>query len=65
MLPSNHILSNPICSPSLYRELTTRLWLPTRLVSTFAGRELTRQAYREAIDREYRFYSYGDAMLVV
>ena len=33
------------------------------LVSAFAGRERVLAAYREAIEREYRFYSYGDAML--
>lgn len=35
------------------------------LVSTFAGRELMRQAYEEAIAERYRFFSYGDAMLIV
>jgi len=35
------------------------------LVATFAGRSLIERAYREAIDEEYRFYSYGDAMLIV
>ena len=35
------------------------------LVSAFAGVELTRQAYQAAIEEQYRFYSYGDAMLVV
>jgi len=35
------------------------------LVETFAGRSLIERAYREAIDEEYRFYSYGDAMLIV
>jgi S-adenosylmethionine:tRNA ribosyltransferase-isomerase len=34
------------------------------LVSAFAGREHILAAYREAIDKEYRFYSYGDAMLI-
>jgi S-adenosylmethionine:tRNA ribosyltransferase-isomerase len=34
------------------------------LVSAFAGRERVLEAYREAIDAGYRFYSYGDAMLV-
>jgi S-adenosylmethionine:tRNA ribosyltransferase-isomerase len=34
------------------------------LVSAFAGRERTLEAYREAIVRGYRFYSFGDAMLI-
>jgi S-adenosylmethionine:tRNA ribosyltransferase-isomerase len=35
------------------------------LVRTFGGDELIRRAYEEAIREEYRFYSYGDAMLIV
>lgn len=35
------------------------------LVSALAGRDLLLQAYREAVERHYRFYSFGDAMLVV
>lgn len=34
------------------------------LVCAFAGRELVLDAYREAVRRGYRFYSYGDAMLI-
>ncbi len=34
------------------------------LVSAFAGLDLILQAYRAAIEAEYRFYSYGDAMLI-
>lgn len=35
------------------------------LVSAFAGREKVLHAYQEAINRQYRFYSYGDAMFLV
>lgn len=35
------------------------------LVSAFAGRELIMKAYREAIKEKYRFFSYGDAMLIL
>lgn len=35
------------------------------LTAAFCGRKLLAQAYREAIQRGYRFYSYGDAMLII
>jgi S-adenosylmethionine:tRNA ribosyltransferase-isomerase len=35
------------------------------LVSAFAGRERVLHAYRSAIAEGYRFYSYGDAMLIL
>jgi len=35
------------------------------LVSAFAGQKLCRQAYSQAIEKRYRFYSYGDCMLIV
>ena len=35
------------------------------LVSAFAGREHVLAAYQAAIEREYRFYSFGDAMLIL
>ena len=34
------------------------------LVSAFAGVEFLREAYKEAVRERYRFYSYGDAMLI-
>lgn len=35
------------------------------LVSALAGRELVLEAYRQAVAEKYRFYSYGDCMLIV
>jgi S-adenosylmethionine:tRNA ribosyltransferase-isomerase len=35
------------------------------LVSALAGRECVLAAYREAVAQRYRFYSFGDAMLIV
>jgi S-adenosylmethionine:tRNA ribosyltransferase-isomerase len=35
------------------------------LVSAFAGRDLMKKAYQHAIEEKYRFYSYGDAMLIL
>jgi S-adenosylmethionine:tRNA ribosyltransferase-isomerase len=35
------------------------------LVSAFAGRELILRAYKEAVKEKYRFYSYGDCMLIL
>jgi S-adenosylmethionine:tRNA ribosyltransferase-isomerase len=34
------------------------------LVSAFAGEEVIRHAYQHAIEQRYRFFSYGDAMLL-
>ena len=49
--------------------LVTNFHLPRSsllmLVSGFGGRELIMNAYRLAVERRYRFYSYGDAMLVL
>jgi S-adenosylmethionine:tRNA ribosyltransferase-isomerase len=49
--------------------LVTNFHLPRSslllLVSAFAGRERVLAAYAEAVRKRYRFYSYGDAMLVV
>ncbi len=35
------------------------------LVSAFCGKSLAKMAYQEAISKKYRFYSYGDAMLIL
>ena len=35
------------------------------MVSAFAGHDFMMDAYQEAIKKKYRFYSYGDAMLII
>ncbi|HVG18904.1 MAG TPA: S-adenosylmethionine:tRNA ribosyltransferase-isomerase [Blastocatellia bacterium] len=49
--------------------LVTNFHLPQSsllmLVAAFGGRELILDAYRHAVEREYRFYSYGDGMLIL
>jgi S-adenosylmethionine:tRNA ribosyltransferase-isomerase len=35
------------------------------LISALAGREFVLRAYREAVEQQYRFYSYGDCMLIL
>lgn len=51
------------------RGLLTNFHLPRStllmLVCAFAGREFALRAYRHAIEERYRFYSYGDCMLIV
>ncbi|MFQ5628240.1 MAG: S-adenosylmethionine:tRNA ribosyltransferase-isomerase, partial [bacterium] len=49
--------------------LITNFHLPAStllmLVSAFAGRDFVFKAYRKAIKEKYRFYSYGDAMMIL
>jgi S-adenosylmethionine:tRNA ribosyltransferase-isomerase len=51
------------------RGLLTNFHLPQStllmLVSAFAGRDFTLRAYRHAVEARYRFYSYGDCMLIL
>ena len=35
------------------------------MISAFAGREFVMDAYKAAVDNRYRFYSYGDCMLIL
>jgi S-adenosylmethionine:tRNA ribosyltransferase-isomerase len=52
----------------IVNQLLTNFHLPCSsllaLVAGFAGRENVLQAYRHAVDSGYRFYSYGDCMLI-
>lgn len=64
-----NLFLHPQNKPLRVNHLLTNFHLPKStlimLVASFAGLEKTLQLYHEAIDKEYRFYSYGDAMLIV
>ena len=59
----------PGYEPKVVDALVTNFHLPgstlLMLVSAFAGRERILEAYRRALEKGYRFYSYGDAMLIL
>ncbi len=63
------LLITPGFSFSLVDGLITNFHLPKSsllfLVSAFAGYDLIKSAYRRAVDLRYRFYSYGDGMLIL
>jgi len=65
---STRLLILPGSEFRVVTDLLTNFHLPRSsllmLVAAFAGRERVLDAYREAIEREYRFYSYGDAMFI-
>jgi len=60
---------NPNNLPKRVDHLLTNFHLPKStlimLVSSFIGREKTLSLYEEAIKKKYRFFSYGDAMLII
>lgn len=64
-----NIFITPGFSFNVINVLLTNFHLPKStlivLVSALAGNDLIRTAYKEAVDRKYRFYSFGDAMLVL
>jgi S-adenosylmethionine:tRNA ribosyltransferase-isomerase len=35
------------------------------MVSAFAGHDFMKRAYEEAVKEKYKFYTYGDAMLII
>lgn len=66
---SNLFIHPPYEFKSPVDALLTNFHLPRStlllLVSAYAGRERILRAYREAVRRSYRFYSFGDAMLII
>ena len=66
---STDIFIHPPYQPRAVGALLTNFHLPKStllmLVSAFAGREFVLRAYAEAIAQRYRFYSYGDCMLIL
>jgi S-adenosylmethionine:tRNA ribosyltransferase-isomerase len=66
---STDIFIYPPYQPRAVGALLTNFHLPKStllmLVSAFAGREFALRAYAEAIAERYRFYSYGDCMLIL
>ena len=63
------IFLNPNNKPQRVDSILTNFHLPKStlimLVASFVGLEKTLQIYHEAIEKKYRFFSYGDAMLIV
>ncbi len=66
---STALFVRPGYVPKVVDGLLTNFHLPRStllmLVAALAGRERLLAAYREAVERRYRFYSYGDAMLLL
>ena len=54
---------------SIANAMITNFHLPKTsliiMISAFGGYDLIKKAYREAVQKEYRFFSYGDAMLII
>ncbi|MFA6756889.1 MAG: tRNA preQ1(34) S-adenosylmethionine ribosyltransferase-isomerase QueA [Sulfurospirillaceae bacterium] len=69
MQGSSNLFLHPQNPPQRVSHLLTNFHLPCStlimLVASFIGVEKTLEIYHEAISKEYRFYSYGDAMLIL
>ena len=66
---SSNLFIYPGFSFRMVDVLLTNFHLPKStllmLVAAFAGQDLTVKAYQEAINKNYRFYSYGDCMIII
>jgi S-adenosylmethionine:tRNA ribosyltransferase-isomerase len=64
-----NLFLHPNNKPMRVNHLLTNFHLPKStllmLVASFVGLEITKKLYDEAIKNRYRFYSYGDAMLII
>ena len=64
-----NLFLHPNNKPLRVNHLLTNFHLPKStllmLVASFVGLEKTQEIYKEAIKEKYRFYSYGDAMLIL
>lgn len=64
-----NLFLHPHNPPKRINHLLTNFHLPQStllmLVASFVGLEETHRIYKEAIDKQYRFFSYGDAMLIL
>ena len=66
---TTELFIRPGCQFKIVDAMVTNFHLPKTtllaLVAAFAGLENTLKAYKHAIEKRYRFYSYGDAMLII
>lgn len=65
----SNLFLHPNNKPQRVNYLLTNFHLPKStlimLVASFIGIDETKRVYQEAIDKKYRFFSYGDAMLII
>jgi len=58
--PGYHFKATDVLLTNFHLPRSTLLML----VSAFAGKDKVLSAYRQAVDKKYRFFSFGDAMLI-